>query len=105
MCDRDKYDVYGVDEYGTVQGVEEMKAEIFARGPIACSINSEADQFDGYSGGVISCDKDQKGCKAPTDHVIVIAGWGVDDATNIPYWIGRNSYGARVSLSVAVCSL
>lgn len=32
-----------------------------------------------------------------TDHVVVIAGWGVDAATNMPYWVGRNSYGTQVS--------
>jgi hypothetical protein len=27
--------------------------------------------------------------------VVVIAGWGVDAATNKPYWVGRNSYGTQ----------
>ncbi len=35
-------------------------------------------------------------CDLPyTDHVIVIAGWGIDKATNTKYWIGRNSYGGQ----------
>ena len=41
---------YGVDEFGSVLGEEEMKAEIYARGPIACLINSSAEQFDAYKG-------------------------------------------------------
>ena len=37
-------------------------------------------------------------CKVDdTDHVIVIAGWGVDAATGTKYWVGRNSYGTQVS--------
>lgn len=31
-----------------------------------------------------------------TDHIIVIAGWGVDKSTKLKYWIGRNSYGTQV---------
>jgi hypothetical protein len=32
-----------------------------------------------------------------TDHVVVIAGWGVDAATGMHYWVGRNSYGTQVT--------
>lgn len=92
--------MYGADEYGNVLGVDEMKAEIYARGPIACSINSEANAFNYYQGGVIKCDSAlDVSCKSPlTDHVIIIAGWGVEESTGTPYWVGRNSYGTRVSL-------
>ena len=34
----DQYMVYGVDEFGTVEGEENMKQEIYQRGPIACDI-------------------------------------------------------------------
>ena len=80
---------YGVDEFGSVLGVHKMKAEIYERGPIACLINSEADEFDSYRRGIIQCDD----CITYTDHVIVLAGWGVDAETNMEYWVGRNSYG------------
>ena len=33
-----------------MKGVFEMKAEIYARGPIACLVNSEPPQFNLYSG-------------------------------------------------------
>lgn len=86
LCFREAYDVYGADEFGTVTGVDEMKAEIYARGPIACSLNSEANAFNYYQGGVIKCDsKVDMACKSPlTDHVIVIAGWGVEESTGTP---------------------
>jgi len=29
------------------------------------------------------------------NHSVVILGWGVDPATNLKYWIVRNSYGPR----------
>ncbi len=95
---RKLYDLYGADEYGTVKGIYEMKAEIYSRGPIACSLNSEPNEFNFYYGGIISCDNPKDSwCKAPiTDHVIVIAGWGKDAKTGVEYWIGRNSYGTQV---------
>lgn len=49
------------------------------------------------SGGIINC-KQGKVCQVnDTDHVVVIAGWGVDAATGTKYWVGRNSYGTQVS--------
>jgi cathepsin X len=89
--------LYGVDEFGTLSGVAEMKAEIYARGPIACLINSGPPEFDGYRGGVIRCPEHAHACNKPdyTDHVVVVAGWGVDQATGTPFWVGRNSYGTK----------
>jgi cathepsin X len=95
---REFYDLYGVDEYGTVYGIEQMKAEIYARGPISCALNSEATEFNAYHGGIIRCDKElDKECQNhDVDHELVIAGWGVDKETNTQYWVGRNSYGTQV---------
>ena len=42
------YDLYGADEFGSVTGEEQMMAEIFARGPIACSLNSDIPEFNAY---------------------------------------------------------
>lgn len=47
-CHRNSYNLYGADEFGSVTGEEQMKAEIFARGPIACSINSDVPAFNAY---------------------------------------------------------
>jgi hypothetical protein len=83
----DKAPLYGVDEYGTAKGVADIKAEIYARGSISCPLNSLAPQFDNYHGGIISCaDSKHPDCynKEP-DHVVVIAGWGVDKQTSTKY--------------------
>jgi len=74
-----------------------MRAEIFTRGPIACLLNSEAPQFNSYKGGIISCDNEREPecSNRLTDHVVVIAGWGVDKQTGVRYWLGRNSYGTQ----------
>ena len=44
----DHYNTYGLDEFGTVKGEQNMMAEIAARGPISCALNSEAPQFNYY---------------------------------------------------------
>ena len=46
--------VIKVQEHGTVKGVDAMKAEIAARGPIACLMYAHADAFEAYTGGIIS---------------------------------------------------
>ncbi len=87
------FNIYGVDGFGVVLGEAEMMAEIYNRGPIACSINSDAEKFDSYRGGIIHnvSEKENK----VTDHVVVVAGYGVDPATGMKFWVGRNSYGGQ----------
>jgi cathepsin X len=87
------YNLYHADEFGTVLGEQQMMSEIYARGPIACSLNSEAPSFNAYRGGIITV-KDPK-YNLLTDHVVVIAGYGVDAETGMKYWVGRNSYGTQ----------
>jgi cathepsin X len=64
-----------------------MMAEIYARGPIACTIAVTKD-FLNYSGGIFN---DTTGAKA-LDHEISVVGWNVSSSGE-PYWIGRNSWG------------
>lgn len=82
--------VYTISEYGTVTGEEQMKAEIFARGPIACSIYAHSAAFENYSGEGVIRDPTQYNY---TTHVIAVTGWGEDKNDGTKYWIGRNSYG------------
>ena len=76
-----------VAEYGVVTGVENMKKEIYARGPIACSINSEP--IGEYNKGIV----DFPDAPRVTNHVISIIGWGKNKENNSEYWIVRNSWG------------
>jgi len=77
-----------IAEYGVVKGEDDMMAEIFARGPIACYINSSP--LHEYQGGVYRsnnpADDDH------TNHVISVVGWGVDEA-GVKFWNVRNSWG------------
>lgn len=64
-----------------------MKAEIYARGPIACGIDA-TNEFEEYTGGIYS----QKKALVVHNHVISVLGWGVSEEGE-EYWIGRNSWG------------
>uniref|UniRef100_A0A1X7TQ68 Peptidase C1A papain C-terminal domain-containing protein n=1 Tax=Amphimedon queenslandica TaxID=400682 RepID=A0A1X7TQ68_AMPQE len=62
-----------------------MLSEIYARGPIACTI-AVTSAFEQYTGGVFN---DITGAKS-LDHEVSIAGWGVT-SRGVKYWTGRNS--------------
>lgn len=74
-----------VAEYGSVTGADDMMAEIYARGPIACGV--DATPLDEYQGGILNNTEDKS-----INHIISVVGWGEDDG--VPYWIARNSWGA-----------
>jgi cathepsin X len=67
--------------------VHKIKAEIYARGPVATLIN--ADPLRYYEGGIL----DDDSASTSPDHVVSIVGFGKDDDTGKEYWIIRNSWG------------
>jgi len=77
-----------VTEYGTVSGVDKMKAEIYARGPIGCGIDATPEFIDDYHGGIFSQYKPDWSI----NHEVSVVGWGADDSGE-EYWIVRNSWG------------
>jgi cathepsin X len=82
------YDRLVVSDYGNIHSVEEMKAEIMARGPITCGIDATA-AMDAFPGDEVYMEfKERIGI----NHIISVVGWGRDDS-GIPYWIVRNSWG------------
>lgn len=62
-------------------------SEIYARGPISCSMES-TDNFKYYKTGVYYEEVDS----SSTNHVISLVGWGTTEDGE-DYWIGRNSAG------------
>ena len=85
------FPVWAIDEYGTVNGTTAMKAEISARGPIACAIAVTADlvAFKGRTDVFV----DSTGT-TELDHAIQVAGWGMDESSR-EYWVVRNSWGTH----------
>ena len=82
-----EYKRYKVGDYGSVKGADDMKAEIFARGPITCHVDITQEFLD-YEGGVFV----QKEQGSMGGHAIEVVGWDVaEDGTK--YWIARNSWG------------
>ena len=81
-----RYPVWKVSQHGLVDGADHMKAEIFARGPISCAIDS-TQKFEEYKGGIYS---EVKLLPIP-NHEISVVGWGKEHG--IEYWICRNSWG------------
>lgn len=77
-------------DYGDVSGADDIKQEIFQRGPIACGIAAN-DALVAQTGGIFSFPDAQ----APgIDHIISLVGFG-KDTTGQEYWIGRNSWGSH----------
>ena len=88
------YPKFGITEFGNSLGVEQMKAEIYQRGPIACGICSDpivAWGFGANRTGIF----DQGINQWAIDHEISVVGFGIGTPAegNAPYWIIRNSWG------------
>lgn len=78
-----------IAEYGsTHQDVDAIKAEIYARGPVAAGVNAEP--IVEYTGGIVT---DTTFWHKMVNHVVSIVGWGHDSETDKGYWIVRNSWG------------
>jgi len=82
------YTKFYVDEYSDISGVQNIMAEIYARGPVAAGI--DATVLETYTGGIITETQ-----PANINHIISLVGWGTEEVngTKVDYWIGRNSWG------------
>jgi cathepsin X len=74
-----------ISEYGVVRGANNMKIEIYNRGPIACGINANA--VLEYDGSYLDVPHKLK----IIDHIISVVGWVEKD--KVQYWVIRNSWG------------
>lgn len=74
-------------EYGTLENADQIKKEIYARGPVACGVN--ANVLSEYTGGIV----DMPHASRMVDHIVSIIGWGKNHEDGSEYWIVRNSWG------------
>jgi cathepsin X len=97
---------FKVAEWGSVHGESDMmvgggsflslssepplffspQAEIYARGPISCSIDA-TNELEAYTGGIFS----QFVAMAVPNHIISVVGYGVD-SQGTKFWVARNSW-------------
>lgn len=77
-----------------------IKAEIYARGPVAAAIN--ADPILNYVGGIVD---DTIPWHMMSNHIVSIVGWGTDGETGKQYWICRNSWVGLRSVSWQVTNI
>jgi cathepsin X len=87
---------YFVSEYGKMRNpsIHEMKAEIYRRGPISCSVDANHLTRGRYRpGDIVRIDKPENASRWDLDHIVSVAGWDVDHRTGVEYWIVRNSWG------------
>lgn len=82
-----EYGLVDYDEDDLDGTVHRIMAEIYARGPVAATINAEP--IVKYTGGVYT----EEGESQQTNHIVAIIGWGSDDDTGKKHWIIRNSWG------------
>lgn len=66
---------------------QKIRAEIYARGPVATTIN--ATPLRDYEGGIL----DDPTASTSTNHIVSIVGYGKDEESGKDYWIIRNSWG------------
>jgi len=71
-----------------VPRVDELKAAIYLKGPIAVGVEDD-DEFDDYTGGIFYTDYEYE----DTNHAVVLVGWGTEDGED--YFIGKNSVGTK----------
>jgi len=80
------YTRFFIEQYGNVNGVNQIMAEIATRGPVAAGV--DATFLEDYTGGIITATQ-----PAHINHIVSLVGYGTDKASGIDYWIGRNSWG------------
>ena len=68
--------------------VNELKAAIYLKGPIAVGMYDD-DEFDEYTDGVFYSDQEY----SDTNHAVILVGWGIEDGEE--YFIGKNSVGTE----------
>jgi len=81
------YPAWKVKEFGQVSGLDQIKAELVARGPIGAGMMVTS-RFENYAGGIY---KEQTG-PIQINHEISIVGYG-ETSTGEEYLICRNSWG------------
>jgi len=82
-----EYGMIPYDRHDKEGNTHKIRSEIYARGPVAATINAEP--IVQYTGGIFTDDT----YADTSNHIVSLTGWGTDPDTGIHYWIVRNSWG------------
>jgi len=63
-------------------------AAAVASGPVTVAVDASSSAWQLYRGGVLS-----GACGASLNHAVLVVGYGVDDASGVPFWRIRNQWG------------
>jgi len=66
---------------------ENVVYSLLQKGPLNVGIDASGDDFQSYASGVFT------GACSASNHAVIMAGYGLDSATNKQYWLIRNSWG------------
>eukprot|EP00020_Sapocribrum_chincoteaguense_P002265 CAMPEP_0170753852 /NCGR_PEP_ID=MMETSP0437-20130122/12704_1 /TAXON_ID=0 /ORGANISM="Sexangularia sp." /LENGTH=304 /DNA_ID=CAMNT_0011092979 /DNA_START=42 /DNA_END=956 /DNA_ORIENTATION=+ len=87
------YTSYMVGDFARLQGEDAIKAEIYARGPVAAGIDASLQLVNWGQANTGADDVYTLGCdNTEIDHIVSIVGWGTN-SKGVDYWIVRNSWG------------
>jgi len=84
------YTRWFVRDASSVSGIDNIKAEIFHRGPVACSMDATNKFIYNYTSGIYS--EFIPSDKLELNHAVSIVGW---NSQPTPHWIVRNSWGTQ----------
>ena len=82
---------YRLERYGEIgfKDTNRMIEAILKYGPLIAYVSASSPYFQMYASGVL----DDLTCKSyGIDHVVLIVGFGFDNASNKDYWIIKNSW-------------
>ena len=69
---------------------DKLKTLVSTYGGAVTSIYASDKAFGNYANGVFN------GCTSqPTNHAVLVVGYGTDEASGLDYWLVRNSWGAN----------
>lgn len=80
-----------VDEFGALFSNEEIKKEVYGRGPVVCSIKVTEYLQKEYKGGIYY---EKHLLPQMINHYVNVVGWGKEKDTGTEFWVVRNSFGS-----------
>lgn len=87
----ENYKRWYVLDHGSLRGTNNIKKEVFARGPISCGMFVTEKFETSYTTGIYR----EKTLSPIPNHYVSVVGWGDDKITGEEYWIVRNSWGSH----------